>query len=101
MYIEELGRKMMDQSQSTGLGLPIYVKEVQIWICLNIEEGNGHKNDGLEPKYRFGFVYIYDEEIWRKIMWLAEVQIWISLNVYRGIRKKNDGLDPKYRFVFA
>ena len=44
MYIEELGRKMMDQSQSTGLGLPIYVKEVsrkimwlakvQIWILL-------------------------------------------------------------------
>ena len=59
------------------------------------------KNDGSEPKYRFGFVYIYMKEIRRKIMGLAEVQIWISLNVYRGIRKKNDGLDPKYRFVFA
>ena len=39
------------------------------------------KNDGSEPKYRFGFAYIYMGEIRRKIMGLAEVQIWILLNV--------------------
>ena len=74
--------------------------EVQIWISMNVYSGIGKKNDGSEPKYRFGFAYIYMKEIRRKIMGLAEVQIWISLNVYRGIKKKNDGLDPKYRFAF-
>ena len=59
------------------------------------------RNHGFQPKYRFGFAYIYMKEIRRKIMGLAEVQIWVSLKVYKGIRKKNDGLDPKYRFVFA
>ena len=68
---------------------------------MNVYGGIRKKNDGSEPKYRFGFAYIYMKEISRKIMGLAEVQIWISLNVYKGIRKKNDGLDPKYRFVFA
>ena len=68
---------------------------------MNVYRGIGKKNDGSEPKYRFGFAHIYMKEIRRKIMGLAEVQIWISLNVYRGIRKKNDGSEPKYRFVFA
>ena len=68
---------------------------------MKVYRGIRKKNDGLEPKYRFGFVYIYMKEIRRKIMGLAEVQIWISLNLYRGIRKKNDGLEPKYRFGFA
>ena len=54
----------------------------------------------LEPKYRFGFAYIYINKISRK-MGMAEVQIWISLNVYWGIRKKTDGLESKYRFGFA
>ena len=75
--------------------------EVQIWISMNVYRGIGKKNDGSEPKYRFGIAYIYMKEICRKIMGLAEVQIWISLNIYRGIRKKNDGLEPKYRFVVA
>ena len=79
----------------------IGLAEVQIWISMNVYKGIGKKNDGSEPKYRFGFAYIYMKEIRRKIMGLAEVQIWISLNVYRGIRKKNDGLELKYRFVFA
>ena len=75
--------------------------EVQIWISMNVYKGIGKKNDGSEPKYRFGFAYIYMKEISRKIMGLAEVQIWISLNLYRGIRNKNDGLEPKYTFVLA
>jgi hypothetical protein len=79
----------------------IGLAEVQIWISMNVYKGIGKKNDGSEPKYRFGFAYIYMKEIRRKIMGLAEVQIWVSLKVYKGIRKKNDGLDPKYRFVFA
>ena len=60
----------------------------------------GQKNDGLQPKYRFGFLYISMKEMSRKIMGLAEVQIWISMNVYREIGKKNDGLELKYRFGF-
>ena len=68
---------------------------------MNIDEGYGHKNDGLEPKYRVGFLYIFIKEMSRKIKGLAEVQIWISMNVYRGIGKKNDGLELKYRFGFA
>ena len=55
--------------------------EVQIWISMNVYKGIGKKNDGSEPKYRFGFAYIYINEISRK-MGMAEVQIWISLNVY-------------------
>ena len=57
------------------------VAEVQIWILLNVYRGIRKKNDGSEPKYRFGFAYIYMGEIRRKIMGLAEVQIWILLNV--------------------
>jgi len=60
--------------------------EVQIWISMNVYKGIGKKNDGSEPKYRFGFAYIYMKEICRKIMGLAEVQIWISLKEYREIR---------------
>ena len=68
---------------------------------MNVYRGIGKKNDGSEPKYRFGFAHIYMKEIRRKIMGLAEVQIWISLNVYKGIRKNKVGLDPKYKFVSA
>ena len=75
--------------------------EVEIWILMNVYKGIGKKNDGSEPKYRFGFAYIYMKEISRKIMGLAEVQIWISLKEYRGIRQKNDGLELKYRFGFT
>ena len=45
---------------------------------MNIEEGNGHKNDGLEPKYRFGFLLMYEEN-----------------------KQKNHGIETKYRFGFA
>ena len=65
MYIKELGRKMMGQSRSTDLDLPIYMgeirrkimglAEVQIWISLNVYRGIRKKNDGSEPKYRFVF----------------------------------------------
>ena len=55
--------------------------EVQIWISLNVYRGIRKKNDGLEPKYRFGFLYISIKEMSRKSMGLAEVQIWISMNV--------------------
>ena len=64
-------------------------------------QGKGQKNDGLQPKYRFGFLYISMKEMSRKIMGLAEVQIWISMNIYREIGKKNDGLELKYRFGFC
>jgi len=36
---------------------------------LNADEGNRHKNDGLEPKYRFGFLLMY-KSISRKIIGL-------------------------------
>jgi len=67
--MKEMSRKIM------GLA------EVQIWISMNVYRGIRKKNDGSEPKYRFGFAYIYMGEIHRKIMGLAEVQIWILLNV--------------------
>ena len=62
--------------------------QVQIWILLNVYRGIEKKNDGLQPKYRFGFDYIYIREMNRKIMGLAEVQICILLNVYKGNRKE-------------
>ena len=55
--------------------------QVQIWILLNVYRGIEKKNDGLQPKYRFGFDYIYMKEMNKKIMGLAEVQIWISVGV--------------------
>ena len=35
----------------------MWLAEVQIWISLNVYRGIKKKNDGLEPKYRFGFTY--------------------------------------------
>ena len=38
---------------------------------LSMYEGNQQKNHGIETKYRFGFAYIYIKEINRKIMGLT------------------------------
>jgi len=60
---------------------------INFWL-LNSYIGIKKKNDGLQPKYRIGFDYIYIREMNRKIMRLAEVQICILLNVYKGNRKE-------------
>ena len=52
--------------------------EVQIWISMNVYREIGKKNDGLELKYRFGF-----------------------LSMYEGNQQKNHGIETKYRFGFA
>ena len=44
IYVKEVSRKIM------------WLAEVQIWISLR----NKKKNDGLEPKYRFGFLSMYE-----------------------------------------
>ena len=51
--------------------------EVQIWISMNVYRGIGKKNDGSEPKYRFGF-----------------------LLMYKGNKQKSCRIETKYRFVF-
>ena len=79
----------------------IVLHKLQIWILLNKYKEIRKKNDGLQPKYRFGFSYISMKEMSQKIKRLAKVQIWISLNSYREIGKKNDGLELKYRCGFC
>ena len=46
--MKEMSRKIM------GLA------EVQIWISMNVYREIGKKNDGLELKYRFGFLSMYE-----------------------------------------
>ena len=57
----------------------IVLHKLQIWILLNKYKEIRKKNDGLQPKYRFGFSYISMKEMSQKIKRLAKVQIWISL----------------------
>ena len=64
--MKEMSRKIM------GLA------EVQIWISMNVYRKIGKKNDGLELKYRFGFLLMYE-----------------------GNQQKNHGIETKYRFGFA